>query len=60
MHKNNELTAAMLLNAFNSARLYYAIKGQPEPEPPGKMFDDILESWEFLVSELDKKTTAAI
>jgi hypothetical protein len=53
MKPPHELTAAMLLNAFNTARLFYAIKNEPEPE---SLLDDTLEAWKWTVGQLENET----
>ena len=54
MKSTKELTAAMLLNAFNTARLSYNLKGRPEPETS---LEDTIEAWQFLVARLEAETT---
>jgi len=58
MHESEpdrELVAAMILNAFNSARLYHALKGLPEPEE-GKLLEEIIEAWKYVGRVLGDQT----
>ncbi len=55
MEKHNELIAAILLNAYSTDRLYYAIKNEPEPEAE-KEITSLIDAWKHLVTCLDAET----